>query len=1054
MSAAFISIRALAEKLQICALLALLTLVLLCPPQAIALQPSLDITQYAHTSWTTRDGLLKGAVRSIAQTPDGYLWLGTEFGLVRFDGARFTPWNPDSGQHLPSSNIRSLLAARDGTLWIGTLEGLTSLKDGKLKEYSQLAHQNVLTLLEDHEGRVWAGSFGVPKARLCAIYASDVNCYGDDGSLGQWVWSLYEDGQNRLWVGAESGLWRWTPGPPQRFAIPYSLDTAQAIIEDEKGALLVVLGDGVFQLADQKITAFRFPTPPGRITLLNLFRDRDGGTWMGTLDRGLFHVFGGKTSVFAQTDGLSSDHILCLFEDREGNIWVGTSEGLDRFRQTTAFSISVKQGLSSPSVQSVLVAHDNSVWLSTLDGLNHWKDGHNTIYWAAHSTAAQTSRARTPQQSTSVFHAPGTQPLVTEITDPVLPDNRPGSLYEDDRRRIWISTPKGIVRFENGKFTLLKEIPAGWVNAIVGDTHGGVWISDQDLGLLHWVDGKLTEKFPWSALGGNVIASAVLPDVVRGGLWLGFFQGGVSHFKDGRIDASFATNDGLGHGRVMGLQLDHDGTLWAATEGGLSRLKDGPILTLTSANGLPCDTVHWTVEVDSSFWLYTACGLLRIPRAELKKWAKDPARTVPFTIFDRTSGVRNRALLAGYTPRVSQSADQTLWFANLQSVTVIDPRHLFSNQIPPPVRIERIAADSRVYDPVRGLRLPPRVRDLTIDYTALSFTAPEKVRFRFMLQGQDPEWREVVNDRHVQYSNLAPGHYRFRVTACNDSGVWNEQGEIVDFSVAPAYWQTNWFRSLCLGAVLALIWAIYQIRVRQLAHQFNLSLEARVSERTRIARELHDTLLQSFHGLLLRFQTALRLLPERPVDARAQLESAINQAEDALVEGRDAVQGLRASTVQHNDLAEAISALGEELATESADSSHAAFRVMVEGTPRMLHPMVRDEIYRIAAEALRNAFRHAEAHQIEVEIRYDGQEFRLRVRDDGRGFELGTAAAQDRKGHYGLRGMRERAKIAGGTLRVWSEIGAGTELELQIPAVRAYAKPARRKWFSVARSSQ
>ena len=794
----------------------------------LALNPSLDVSQYAHTSWKVQDGFLKGSVRAIVQTPDGYLWLGTEFGLVRFDGVRFVPWTPPGGQHLPSTNIRSLLAGRDGTLWIGTLEGLASWKDSKLNQYAEFAGQNVLTLLEDREGIVWAGTFGVPKGKLCAIQHGQVQCYGEDGSLGQWVWSLYEDGDGRLWAGAETGLWRWKPGPAKRYAMAHPVETAQALAQGDNRGELLAIGEGLSQFRDEKIQEYPLATPAGRLTPVNMFRDRDGGLWVGTLQRGLLHVCRGKTSLFSQSDGLSSDRILSLFEDQEGNIWVGTPEGLDRFRETPVFSISVKQGLSSPSVWAVLVAHDNSVWVSTLDGLNRWHNGQTTIYRSRGSATNETGRLPATQQPAAASHRPrGAAQAVTEITDPELPDNV-GSLYEDDRGRIWVSSPEGIALFQGGRFSRVRELPGGWVNAIVGDNHAGVWISYQDEGLVHWVDGKVVESFPWSKLGGNVVASSVIADRTRGGLWLGFFQGGLVHFKDGQVRASYGKKEGLGGGRVMGLQLDRDGAVWAATEGGLSRLKDGRIATLTTANGLPCDTVHWAMELDASFWLYTACGLLRVARPVLEKWTSDPTSRMQFTIFDSSDGVRSRALLTGYTPRVSESADGKLWFAHFASVSVVDPHRLALNKIAPPVHIEQITADGKTYDPSSGPRLPPLVRDLAIDYTALSLAVPEKVHFRFMLEGQDKDWREVVNDRRVEYSNLGPRHYRFRVTACNNSGVWNETGDTLAFSIAPAYYQTNWFHALCVAAFLALLLALYQLRLRQMTRQFQMTLDTRV----------------------------------------------------------------------------------------------------------------------------------------------------------------------------------------------------------------------------------
>ena len=337
---------------------------------------------------------------------------------------------------------------------------------------------------------------------------------------------------------------------------------------------------------------------------------------------------------------------------------------------------------------------------------------------------------------------------------------------------------------------------------------------------------------------------------------------------------------------------------------------------------------------------------------------------------------------------------------------------------------------------------------MEIDYTALSFTAPEKMQFRVKLEGQDNDWRVPVNSRHTHYTNLSPGPYRFRVIASNNSGVWNEQGDSLEFSIAPAYYQTNWFRVLCALVVLTLVWVIYQARVRQLRHDFALTLEARVGERTSIARDLHDTLLQSFHGLMLRFQIVSQLLPDRPVEAKTELERAIDRAAQAITEGRDAVQGLRASTVQTNDLARAINTLGEELATDPGNHGSATFRVTVEGEPRELHPILRDEIYRVAGEALRNAFHHSAARQIEVEIRYDHEQFRLRVRDDGKGIDPAVLSRQETEGHYGLPGMRERAMLIGGKLTVWSEISAGTEVELRIAAGTIYAATEKRSWLS------
>jgi signal transduction histidine kinase len=463
--------------------------------------------------------------------------------------------------------------------------------------------------------------------------------------------------------------------------------------------------------------------------------------------------------------------------------------------------------------------------------------------------------------------------------------------------------------------------------------------------------------------------------------------------------------------------------------------------------------VHWKREDnEGSVWLFTACGLVRLAQAELHAWAHDPLHQVKLiSVFGQADGAEETEFVGYYTPAVTKTADGRLFFAYEDGVGIIDPHRLPFNKLKPPVVIEQITGDGKNYEVSSSpVSIPALTRDLQIDYTALSFVDPRKVRFRYKLEGHDKEWQEPQSRRQAFYSDLRAGDYRFRVIACNNDGVWNEEGASLSFRVLPAWYQTIWFRVLCLGAFGLLLWMLYPLRLRQLEQQFHMRLEERVGERTRIARELHDTLLQSFHGLMLHLQTASSLLPARPEQAKQKLDSTIDQAAQAITEGRDAVQDLRSSTVETNNLAVAISVIGEELSAEGANQNAAAFQVEVEGTPRNLHPILRDEVYRIAGEALRNAFRHAHARHIEVELRYDATQFRLRIRDDGHGIGpevLGGAAGA---GHYGLPGMRERAKLIGGKLAVWSERGSGTEVELNIPATTAYATypTGLRSWLS------
>ena len=633
------------------ALVALGTLyVLLWCPHAPALDPSLDISQYAHTAWTYRDGFMQGAVNAIAQTPDGYLWLGTQSGVVRFDGVRAVPLPLRPGQQLPSTSVGALLAARDGTLWIGTLDGLVSWKNGQLTAYPALARRTVLALVQDRAGTVWAGGLAGPTGILCAIRGESTTCYGDDGSLGTVVASLYEDSDGSLWVGAATGLWRWRPGPPTRYlAAPIS--RGGKMTQGDHGSGLVVAVDSVRQIIGRTVTDYPLHGVPLPLTAGTVLRDRNGGLWIGTTAHGIVHSYEGKTSAFTHNDGLSSDQVYALFEGREGSIWVATAEGLDQFRELPVTSLPVKQGLSSATANSVLAARDGSIWVGTADGLNRWKEGRTTIY-----------RRR---------------------SNPGLPDDDIESLFEDERGRIWVSSFRGLAAFEKGKFTPVPSVPAGTKNAIAGDNHGGLWLSlfgtAKDYSLAHLAGGKIVEQVPWQKLGGGP-GTGLVPDP-DGGIWTGLLSGGMAYFRAGQIRNLPLSDDGASARRVLDVARDRDGSIWAATKNGLSRINNGRVATLTTANGLPCNTVHWIIEDDlSSYWLYTQCGLLRVARTDMDAWIADPKRVIRPTRFGADDGIRLVPILKGVRPAVTKASDGKIWFVNGETVSFIDPsRHNYQH---------------------------------------------------------------------------------------------------------------------------------------------------------------------------------------------------------------------------------------------------------------------------------------------------------------------------------------------------------------------------------------
>ncbi len=378
------------------------------------------------------------------------------------------------------------------------------------------------------------------------------------------------------------------------------------------------------------------------------------------------------------------------------------------------------------------------------------------------------------------------------------------------------------------------------------------------------------------------------------------------------------------------------------------------------------------------------------------------------------------------------SPDGRVWFVNSGVVQMVDPSGLSQKALPAATYIESLIVDRKEFDATDNLKLAPHPRDLQIDYTSPTFLIPQKVKFRYRLDGYDRDWKDAGARRQAFYTDLPPGKYSFRVIACNSDGVWNESAAKLDFSVAPAYYQTNWFRALCAVFLMAFAWAAYQLRVRQLRREFNTVIEARVSERTRIARELHDTLLQSLQALLFQYQAARNLFAAGSERAMPVLDASLDRTEQAIAESRDAIRDIRSDNVAQNALPELLTRAGRELAQSQADQDVPTFGLTVEGERRTLTPIIREETYRIALELLRNAFRHANAHRIETEIRYDDDTLRVRIRDDGKGMDLKVLQG-DSSGHWGLRGVRERAQRIGAKLDVWSEAGAGAEFQLTVP---------------------
>jgi signal transduction histidine kinase/ligand-binding sensor domain-containing protein len=989
-----------------------------------ALDSNKHITQYIHTSWRIQDGSLPAGVFSITQTSDGFLWFSAlEQGVYRFDGARFLPWVPPA--KIGSIHIEDVSADHAGGLWAAGDHEIAHVRDGAVLAYFELEGIGGHTSFSrDPDGSLWItrASNRVQDAPLCHITDRAAKCFGkSDGMPISPADAVLADGEGGFWVGGQTALVHWRAGVSQIYPIEGLKSNAgdigiNSLARGADGSLWVGIaaagpGLGVGKFSDGAFRPFVTPEFDGsKVSVYDMIVDSDGSLWVASLGKGLFRIRGSLVEHYGRAEGLSSDTVGALFEDREGIVWAATTNGVDSFRDPRIVTFSAVEGLGKDAVTGVLASHDGTIWIANSGSLDRIVNGSVSSIRAGNG----------------------------------LPGHQVASMIEDHAGNMWVGVDDGLYLFKSGRFRRLPEPnhkPLGLVVGMTEDVDGNIWAecAGNPRKLVRIRDFQVVEEFTSSQVPpGHTLA----PDP-HGGIWIGTLKGDLALFRHGVVE-KFALNP---KGNPVSHQIiaDAAGSVLAASEDGLVGLRRDKVQRMTKKNGLPCDSVISFIEDNAKrWWLYTACGVVELPDSDLQRWWANPEAVVQAHVDDVLDGARPQG--GPSFNSAAYSSDGRIWFASGFVLQMVDPSKLLQKALPAQTYIQSLVADRKEFEATPNLKVPPNPRDLQIDYTSPTFSIPRKVNFRYRLDGYDLDWHDAGTRRQAFYTDLPPGKYSFRVIASNSDGVWDDTPARLDFSVTPAYYQTNWFRALCVVFFMALLWATYQWRVRQLQHQFDMMLEARVGERTRIARDLHDTLLQSAHGLLLRFQTVSELLPDRPMEAKERLDTAIDQTADFITEARDEVQGLRDSTVQSNDLALAISTLGQELGTDSANH-RPAFRVAVEGETRDLHPILRDEIYKIAAEALRNAFRHSQAQQIEVEIRYDNEQFRLRVRDDGKGVDPAILSSQGSEGHYGLPGMRERATLIGGKLVVWSEVDAGMEVEVRLPAATAYATTRRRSWL-------
>jgi signal transduction histidine kinase/ligand-binding sensor domain-containing protein len=989
---------------------------------AAALSPDLTIKQLHHTAWGPSQGAPLGGVLGLTQTNDGYLWIAGPSGLFRFDGITFERVDLPRDPKLSSLSLFSAFAPRGGGLWVGfTFGGVALLKGGRWEVFSVadgLPESTPWQFAETPDGVLWVAT-GRDLVRFDGarwkMVGSQMGLPASDTPI------LFVDSQGTLWAGGGNSLFFLRQGEQHFRTQPVAAPTPWAAIsmaESSAGTVWLDVGHHMVPVAQNPP-----PGKPGRSSYGGLAFDHDGTLWDAVT--GLWRIAHPEhptmgvalgveeiADAYTDVDGLTSRTTRALLVDREGNIWVGTAQGLDRF--------------SEPTLKAPLQSADNLKVVPTIANMGVAPADDAGGLWVTNGTDAVV-RYQDGKMS---------PPIIRQLVQ---------TLFRAADGTVWFAGQKALWRERHGHLdSVAPPGPDRSMQALAQDKSDGIWASVAGSGVFRLKDGVWTPKGGIAALPARTAITIVRDQGDR--LWFSYPGGSVVVLDGGRV-RTYGAADGL---RIGNVTANHPGRTghWFGGEFGLARLDGERFYSIRSAPELPLDGITGIVETpDGDVWLNARAGIVHIAATELQRNRLDRAYRVRGETFDAFDGVIGTSAMVRPLPTAIEAADGKLWFATTSGIYGIDPARRAHNRVPPPVLIRALTVAGHTIEPIPGLTLPTYTTAVRFDYLGLSLTAAEKVRYRYRLDSVDRDWRELTAVRQAFYTNLRPGHYEFRVIAANNDGAWNESGASLAFVIPPAFVQTKSFITLCLGATALAVWTLVRLRVRQatlrVRRRLEQRMEDRLNERTRIARELHDSLLQGFQGLMFRLQAVRQLLPERPGDAAAVLDSAMQVGDQAIGEGRDAVQDLRSSSFDDRDLATSLSALGTELGAAIDAASEPEYRVVVEGRSRELTAVTRNEAYRIAREAVSNAYQHAKAGHIETEVTFGDTDLTIRVRDDGIGLDPQILARGQRPGHWGLPGMGERSESFGGRLHVWSEGNAGTEVELRIPAHVAYAQAPR-----------
>jgi ligand-binding sensor domain-containing protein/signal transduction histidine kinase len=985
---------------------------------AQALDPNRSTSEYIRDRWGAEQGFPGGPVYAITQTADGYLWLGTEKGLVRFDGLNFQLFSHTNSPLFPAGPVLDLMTDAEGNLWIRP-------QSRNLLRYRDGIFYDVMPELDSARSGITALCRGTKGEVLFAVRANGIFRYSGGrfekllSTAGMsnlrisnlLFLSMAQTGDGKVWMGArDAGLFFMSDG--QVSAVTKGLP-------DRKINSLLAVGDrelwigtdnGVVRWNGDESTIAGVSDSLDHIQALAMNRDRESNIWIGTPD-GLLRLNAGGVSSLVEGDRESNVAVNTIFEDREGNLWIGSTRGIERLRDSAFMTYSAAVDPSSNGDGAVYVDAEGRTWFAPSAGGLYWQKG---------------------GQIGHVKNAGLDRDVIYSLT---------GS-----RGELWIGRRRGgltHLRYIDGSFatetyTQAQGLAQNSIYAVNQSRDRTVWAGSLSGGVTRFKDGRFSTYTTANGLASNTV-TAIL-ESSDGTMWFATANGLSSLSQDNW--RGYGSRDGLPPGSVNCLLEDSGGAIWIGTDNGIASLRSGQVQVPREVPASLHEPILGVAE-DRNGWLWvsTSNHVLRVNRDKLQGGVVGEADVREFGLADGLRSVggvkRHRSVVVDMLGRI--------WFSTSRGLSVVDPAQVADTSAPAIVHVEEVTADGSGVDLHGAVRIPGARQRVTFSYAGLSLSVPERVRYRYKLDGFDQDWSEPIATREAVYTNLGPGSYRFRVMASNSDGFWNGSESTVQFEIEPVFWQTWWFRLSCVLVVGLAILAFYRLRLHRLMSQLNVRFEERLAERTRIAQDLHDTLLQGFLSASMQLHVANDQLPA-DAPAKPHVSRVLVLMGQVIEEGRNAVRGLRSNGNGAFNLEEAFSRIRQEL----ANPDQIGFRVIVEGSPRPLHPVIRDEVYRISREALVNAFRHSRANSIEVEVEYLDNRLRILVRDDGCGIDS-EVLLTGREDHWGLSGMRERAERIGAQLKVRSRVAAGTEVELSVPGHVAFqTQPSRRrpKWLT------